>query len=363
VPISDDPQFLCPDLRLACTLIQPECPFALPLRINMGGNETVDSRGRLWLGDRPCALAPASDPLDIRRGPLGDPFLAGGLNAICDWCAPVQESFEKLGLDASHPGDRHIFSTIRWDLGTDGLEDFFIELPIDVDSLEDDFATVNLYFNECCCIGRNFKVSIQGEIVDDDVSYLDYDDVPALGKLGVLSFEGIDVSDGLLTIGFLPCPECLGTVDNNAIINAIEVLDESDVVREICDNQIDDDGDGDVDCDDSECAGRPVCAGVRFVRGDADSSGGINLTDGIGVLSFLFLGTAAPDCMDAGDTTDNGGLELTDAIGIFNYLFLGAGPPRPPSPTVANSYPSSDCGLDPTADGLGCARTAPQCSP
>ena len=37
--------------------------------------------------------------------------------------------------------------------------------------------------------------------------------------------------------------------------------------------------------------------GPQFVRGDSDANGGINLTDGIVTLSFLFLGGLAPGCM------------------------------------------------------------------
>ena len=58
-------------------------------------------------------------------------------------------------------------------------------------------------------------------------------------------------------------------------------------------------------------------APIVFVRGDADSNGAINLTDGIRILAFLFLGEAAPECMDAADAADSGGERpaLTDAVG------------------------------------------------
>ena len=53
------------------------------------------------------------------------------------------------------------FSTIRWDLGADGLEDFTLDIP-----MEDGTYLVNLYFLECCCPQRHFKLALQGEIVD-----------------------------------------------------------------------------------------------------------------------------------------------------------------------------------------------------
>ncbi|MCZ6794095.1 MAG: hypothetical protein O7J95_10845, partial [Planctomycetota bacterium] len=100
----------------------------------------------------------------------------------------------------------------------------------------------------------------------------------------------------------------------------------------------------------------------RLVRGDADSNGSINLTDGIVVLNFLFLGAAAPACLDAADTDDDGGARpsLTDAVIIFSWLFSGGPPPRDPSPD-APGYAAARCGIDATADMMDCAITAPQC--
>ena len=67
---------------------------------------------------------------------------------------------EDLDLDPLSPEDAHIFSTIRWDNGGDGLEDFYLELQV-----PNGLYDVNLYFNECCCTGRHFKIDVQGEII------------------------------------------------------------------------------------------------------------------------------------------------------------------------------------------------------
>ncbi|HVR75571.1 MAG TPA: hypothetical protein VMT52_14645, partial [Planctomycetota bacterium] len=301
--LSNDPQFLCPGLTMSCGINQPECPFGAPLRINMGGTDVVDSNGNRWLGDGPGG----GDPLEIR---VDD---ASGSNWIEGWCAPDATTVDALGFDGTHPADRYLLSTIRWDVGNDGI-DFHLEIPI----VDGDY-TVNLYFNECCCANRHFKVEIQGEILDEDVSYLDYDTAaPALGKVGRLSFEGIEVGDGILRIGFLPCPECPGAGDTNAIINAIEVLP-------------------------------PGSGGVQFHRGDADDNGSLQLTDAVRILGFLFLGGPAPTCLEAADADDNGSLQLTDAVRILGFLFLGGPPPAPPGP------PPSPCGPDPAGSpDLGC---------
>jgi len=98
----------------------------------------------------------------------------------------------------------------------------------------------------------------------------------------------------------------------------------------------------------------------RFVRGDADSNGNINLSDGVQLLEFLFRGGETPMCLDAADADDDGILQLTDAIRVFGWLFLGADPPPPPSPSDI-AYLAADCDEDPSFDELGCDASAELC--
>lgn len=86
-------------------------------------------------------------------------------------------------------------------------------------------------------------------------------------------------------------------------------------------------------------------ASASFIRGDAAEDGALNITDAIGILNFLFLGEAAPTCQTAADVDDSGLLNITDPVALLNFLFLSGPPPAPPSDA---------CGLDPTADPLGC---------
>ena len=92
--------------------------------------------------------------------------------------------------------------------------------------------------------------------------------------------------------------------------------------------------------------------GARFVRGDVDGSGQIEVSDAVTLLGVLFRGEGAVDCHDAADTDDNGRLELTDAIAGLRFLFLGGTPPAAPFPT---------CGVDPTTDTLDCAEEPATC--
>jgi lamin tail-like protein len=90
---------------------------------------------------------------------------------------------------------------------------------------------------------------------------------------------------------------------------------------------------------------------LGFRRADADGSCGIDITDAVYVLNYLFSGSEAPSCLDASDPDDSGVIEITDAIFILNFLFLGGIEPLPPG---------LQTGLDPTDDALG-SCVAPNC--
>lgn len=91
----------------------------------------------------------------------------------------------------------------------------------------------------------------------------------------------------------------------------------------------------------------------RFVRGDVDLSGEIDLGDGLELLEYLFGGHNVLPCEDAADVNDDSSLELNDAVGLFGWLFLHREAPASPTPSAA-SYDRKDCGVDPTPDRLSC---------
>jgi hypothetical protein len=95
-----------------------------------------------------------------------------------------------------------------------------------------------------------------------------------------------------------------------------------------------------------DCAG-----GVRFVRGDANADGGTDISDGIAILGFLFLGQPAKlSCERSADLDDDGTLDISDAISLLAFKFLGGRSPASPYP---------NCGTDTTPDALACASFAP----
>ncbi|MCA8960276.1 MAG: VCBS repeat-containing protein, partial [Planctomycetes bacterium] len=100
----------------------------------------------------------------------------------------------------------------------------------------------------------------------------------------------------------------------------------------------DSDGDGIVD----ECSS-------TFRRGDVDGDTIVDVDDVIALLDELFLDGPVTPCRDAGDANDDGERDVADAIAIISYLFVGGA--TLPDPT--------NCGVDPTVDGLDCA--SPSC--
>ncbi len=87
-----------------------------------------------------------------------------------------------------------------------------------------------------------------------------------------------------------------------------------------------------------------------FRRGDADSSGRVNVADAVGILRHVFLGDSLA-CEDAADVDDIGTVNFGDAVLLLHYLFLGLDPPAAPGP--------ARCGEDATPDDLRpCADAA-----
>ncbi len=83
----------------------------------------------------------------------------------------------------------------------------------------------------------------------------------------------------------------------------------------------------------------------RFVRGDFNADGRVDLGDAVKELSYLLCRKQGPTCFDAADANDDGKVDICDPIRILAALF-GCHQPLPlPYPT---------CGKDPTADGLSC---------
>ena len=149
------------------------------------------------------------------------------------------------------------------------------------------------------------------------------------------------------------CPEICGNGIDDDRDGKADCRDlDCPACPEICDNGIDDDRDRDIDCDDEDCSGVEPCRVIAFIRGDPDGNGAVQLTDGIFILNFLFLGGDSPGCFEAADADDNGSIQMTDGIYILNFLFLGG---------AAMPAPHPDCGTSGEDAEPGCEASSAAC--
>lgn len=82
-----------------------------------------------------------------------------------------------------------------------------------------------------------------------------------------------------------------------------------------------------------------------FIRGDSNGDGKVDVSDPVATLGYLFLGDAAPGCIEAANTNDEGDVDISDAVHTLNYLFAGGEAIPPPFPEE---------GADPTPGGVSC---------
>jgi len=58
----------------------------------------------------------------------------------------------------------------------------------------------------------------------------------------------------------------------------------------------------------------------QFLRGDANENGRLEVGDAVSILLYSFASGQLP-CEDAGDVNDDGGINLTDPLYLLNFLF------------------------------------------
>ena len=82
-----------------------------------------------------------------------------------------------------------------------------------------------------------------------------------------------------------------------------------------------------------------------FLRGDSNGDGGLDVSDPIQKLNYLF-GSGIVGCESALDFNDDGLINLADVVGSLAFVFEGLNSPVAPFP---------NCGSDSTADSLSCS--------
>jgi hypothetical protein len=84
-----------------------------------------------------------------------------------------------------------------------------------------------------------------------------------------------------------------------------------------------------------------------FIRGDVNLDAHVDISDAIALIDWRFSGASPPPCEDAADANTDDGLDLTDGVFILLFLFLGGDRPLPPQGTP---------GPDPFRGDLQCAQ-------
>lgn len=87
-----------------------------------------------------------------------------------------------------------------------------------------------------------------------------------------------------------------------------------------------------------------------FVRGRVNNDSNIDISDGIAIFNWLFVGGQEPGCRKAADVNDDGEIDISDGIYLLGFLFLGGDEPKSPYPAL---------GVDPSPDGLTCISGIP----
>ena len=109
--------------------------------------------------------------------------------------------------------------------------------------------------------------------------------------------------------------------------------------------------DGELDSNLATISITVVYVGVRFVRGDANADGVVNIADAVYTVNYLFAGGPAAQCREAADANNDVRIDLADAIWTLQYLFAGGDMPAAPFP---------GCGVDPDPENsLGCNAFPP----
>jgi hypothetical protein len=92
----------------------------------------------------------------------------------------------------------------------------------------------------------------------------------------------------------------------------------------------------------------------QFLRGDSNGDGNVDISDAVRILSWLFLGGAAPGCAATANTNGDEAADISDAVYLLGYLFLGGPTPVAPFPDCGPGHLLAD-------EEMGCERPPESC--
>lgn len=224
-------------------------------------------------------------------------------------------------------------------------------------------VTVKLYADEIAVEGWSFALchsaaaaSVIEMATSPELERLVNGDAPQLVINEIAPAEPFVAVRQTVLLGSVSSPVVLGPFPEGLPLLGIRYAVTSDDTLKFCDkvgdvsfeNRISIDGIGYVPR--ARLGANLVAAalGTKFIRGDADLDGLVNITDAVYTLMALFLGGEALPCLDAADANDVGRVDISDPIFTLRFLFLGG--PQIPAP-----FPTAGEDLSPPT-ALGCER-------
>jgi hypothetical protein len=70
--------------------------------------------------------------------------------------------------------------------------------------------------------------------------------------------------------------------------------------------------------------------GYPYICGDANGDQGVNVSDAVFIINYVFIGGDPPDPLESADANCDGGVNVSDAVYIINYVFIGGTSPCDP---------------------------------
>ena len=87
----------------------------------------------------------------------------------------------------------------------------------------------------------------------------------------------------------------------------------------------------------------PPGATAFFLRGDPNGDLTIDISDSMGIFSWLFTGGTEPPCLEAADANSSRGVDLSDGVYILQWLFTSGNDPLAPFPDCAQAEAPIGC--------------------
>jgi len=85
----------------------------------------------------------------------------------------------------------------------------------------------------------------------------------------------------------------------------------------------------------------------RFIRGEANGDGQIDLGDAITILNYLFSSGTPPPCIAAADVNGDDSVDIGDAVRGLDYLFAQGPAPQAPFPDCGTAATQLPCAAHP----------------